>query len=137
MTSSNEPSIIVIDSNVWVSALVFGGMPRRVFELAIEQGISIATSEAIFTEVRRILHQKFPDFVDDFEALLVALSANIRIVTLGEVTVQASRDPDDNAVIETALKGQAPLVISGDKDLLVLKKHLSISFLTPAKFCKL
>ena len=136
MTSSTVPSLIVIDSNVWVSALVFGGIPRRVFELVIEQGISIAASEAIFTEVRRILHQKFPDFIDDFEALLVALSANLRVVSLGEITVQASRDPDDNAVIETALKGHASFVISGDKDLLVLKEYLSVSFLTPTEFCK-
>ena len=57
---------IVIDSHIWISALVFGGKPRCIFERAVVDGWTIITSEEIFTEVRRILTAKFVDFVDDF-----------------------------------------------------------------------
>lgn len=137
MTSSSAPSRIVVDSNVWVSALVFGGAPRAVFEQALRQGTAIVVSEAILAEVRRTLHSKFPDFVDDFEALLVALSGIVRVVPLGEITVHASRDPDDDVIIETAITGSASMVISGDKDLLSLKKFRSVAFITPSEYIAL
>lgn len=134
MTLSTAPSRIVIDTNVWISALVFGGMPRQVFELALQQGTAIIASEAIFTEARRILNRKFPDFVDDFETLIPALGSTLHVVPLGTITVSASCDPDDNAIIETALVAQAPVVISGDKDLLGLETYQSVTFLTPKSY---
>lgn len=137
MTSSNKPSRIVIDTNVWISALVFGGAPRAVFEHALRQGVTIVVSEAILTEVRRTLHDKFPDFLDDFEALLVALSSIVSVVPLGEITIRVSRDPDDNAIIETAVIGNASVTISGDKDLLSLQDYEGVTFIMPSKYVAL
>jgi len=48
--------------------------------------------------------------------------------------VRVSRDPDDNQIIETALAGAAPYVVSGDKDLLVLKQFEDIRFIEPREF---
>jgi putative PIN family toxin of toxin-antitoxin system len=128
---------VVIDSNVWVSALVFGGNPRRVLEKIVGQDITIVTSEEINTEVRRILGQKFPDFVQDFEQLLAILRLKILVVRLGGIQVAASRDEDDNRVLETALIGGALCVISGDKDLLVLGHYGQIRMLSPQEFLAL
>lgn len=125
---------IVIDSNVWISALVFGGKPRCIFERAVYEGWTIVTSEEIFTEVRRILVNKFADFVDDFESFQKIIQARTDKVELGSIRVKVCRDEDDNRVIETALIGDAAYIITGDKDLLVLKKYEGIDILTPSDF---
>lgn len=125
---------IVIDSNVWISALVFGGNPRRIFERAIIEGWTIVVSEEIFTEVRRVLTDKFSDFVDDFESFQAVLQPHTTIVQLGRIRVAISRDEDDNRVIETAIIGDVSHIITGDKDLLVLLKYKKISILTPSDF---
>lgn len=50
---------IVADTNVIVSALVFGGVPRKVLELADRGLCDLFYSEAIEVEVRRVLLGKF------------------------------------------------------------------------------
>ena len=125
---------IVIDSNVWISALVFGGNPRRVLERCVQDGIGIVVSDAITTEARRDLGRKFADFLPDFEALLVALDSRIVYVTLGELDINVSRDPDDNRVLETAVLGGAEYILSGDKDLLSLTSYDTIRIVAPGVF---
>lgn len=125
---------IVIDSNVWISALVFGGKPRQVLERCVQSGIQIALSEEIITEVRRNIRRKFAHFLPDFESLLIALDGHIERVALGSITISVSRDPDDNHVIETAAISNADYIVSGDKDLLVLQRHETIRIVTPGEF---
>ncbi len=52
-------NLITLDSNVYLSALVFGGKPKRVLEMAIESEIEVAVSDPIINEVRRHLAGKF------------------------------------------------------------------------------
>lgn len=125
---------IVLDSNIWISALVFGGAPRRVIERAISEGIVLVSSAEISSEVHRILRRKFPEFVDDFDALQAALSGSLLSVPLGAVTIDACRDPDDNRILETAVIGTAAAIISGDKDLLVLGRYEAIAILTASQW---
>lgn len=125
---------IVIDSNVWISALVFGGKPRQIFERVVTDGWTIVVSEEIFTEVRRVITIKFGDFLDDFEDFRAILQPYTDKVRLGEIKVVACRDEDDNRVIETALIGNTHYIITGDKDLLVLSKYNSIAILKPSDF---
>ncbi|MGB3024173.1 MAG: putative toxin-antitoxin system toxin component, PIN family [Candidatus Saccharimonadales bacterium] len=133
MTSST-PSRVVIDSNVWISALVFGGTPRRVLESCVQAGARIVISEQLLTETRRIINVKFVDFADDFESLIVSLALFIDVVQLGSQTVTVCRDPVDNMIFETALAGRAQVIISGDKDLLVLKHYQTVRIVTPTDF---
>ncbi len=121
-----------MDTNVWISALVFGGRPRKVFEQIVQDGHVLIISEAILTEIRRILHTKLSDYVQDFEDLLIGLQLRITLVELGSVTIDICRDPDDNRVFETAVIGRAEVIVSGDKDLLVLNEYRRIQIISPA-----
>ncbi|MEZ5085426.1 MAG: putative toxin-antitoxin system toxin component, PIN family [Tessaracoccus sp.] len=125
---------VVIDTNVWISALVFGGAPRAVFETVVRRGLVIVVSAAIEDEIRRTLTAKFPSFVVDFEALRLALGEGLVSVALGSITIDVCRDPDDNRVLETAVLGAAEGLVSGDKDLLTLGSVESIAILTPAEW---
>ena len=131
MTSSIPPTSIVIDSNVWISALVFGGNPRKVFEAILQRGDYLIVSSELLNEIRRTLHRKFPYSLDDFEALLIAVSHLVITVTLGSLTITVCRDPDDNKILETAVLGQSAYLISGDNDLLTLHPYESIQNIRP------
>lgn len=125
---------IVIDTNVWVSALVYGGVPRKVFEASISQGFIIIVSAELLSEIRRILHDKFPDFTSDFEDLLRVITPRLAKTVLGSITVNVSRDPKDNYVLETAIIGNANIIISGDTDLLSLNQFQGIDINSPKQF---
>ena len=125
---------VVIDSNVWISALVFGGNPRQIFDKAVRDGWTIVVSEEIFTEVRRTLAKKFTAYVSELDNLRLILGARIFTASLGSIHVRVSRDEDDNRVIETAVIGGASCIISGDKDLLILENYRGIEILSPGAF---
>ncbi|CAN5371372.1 putative toxin-antitoxin system toxin component, PIN family [soil metagenome] len=125
---------IVIDSNVWVSALVFGGMPRFLFECVVREGWTIILSEEILTEVRRVINKKFPDFIADFDSFILVLAPRITLVKLGSIHLELSRDPDDDRIIETAVIGSSHYVVTGDNDLLSLRSYEAIRFVSPSEF---
>lgn len=59
-SEGDSSGAVGIDTYVWISALVFGGAPRAVFEEAVGEGLLIVWSAAITSEIRRILAAKFP-----------------------------------------------------------------------------
>ena len=124
---------VVLDTNVLVSALVFGGKPQVVIKWLVENG-SIYISQDILTETRRIIHAKFPNFLIDFTRLEKLLERDVLWVVLGSIKVNICQDPDDNMIIETALLGQCSYIVSGDDDLLVLKNYQNIQIETPSHF---
>ena len=127
---------VVLDSNVFLSALLFGGNPRRVIEL-VERGlISASISPQIRSEVERILEEKFSwprnritEATDYLWQLALTLEPTVR--------VSDCRDPDDNPVLECALAGSAIAIVTGDRDLLDLHPYRGISILTPRQFLEL
>ncbi len=133
----NQHTVIVIDSNVWISALIFGGNPEKILKLFINNKVEVVMSEEIITELRRIIINKFPLFVNSLNLLEASLRKDTVFVQLGSITIDASRDVDDNRIIETAYIGKAQYIISGDKDLLVLKKYEDIKILNPSDFLKI
>ena len=133
----NQHTVIVIDSNVWISALIFGGNPEKILKLFINNKVEVVMSEEIITELRRIIINKFPLFVNSLNLLEASLRKDTVFVQLGSITIDASRDVDDNRIIETAYIGKAQYIISGDKDLLVLKKYEYIKILNPGDFLKI
>ena len=61
---------VTADTNIYLSALNFGGKPQQLLELARAGKIELAISNAIITEMSRILYNKFHwDRVDVAEAV--------------------------------------------------------------------
>ncbi|MGB3909830.1 MAG: putative toxin-antitoxin system toxin component, PIN family [Pseudolysinimonas sp.] len=136
-STADTPSRLVVDSNVWISGLVFGGAPRHVFEGIVHDGARLVVSAEILTEVRRVVAVKFPGFVDDVEALIGVMQDHLDSVSLGSITIDVCRDPDDNRVLETAVLGEAAAIVSVDKDLLVLGEYQGIAITTPREWLAL
>ena len=137
MSSVSNNLRIVIDTNVFISAIVFGGKPRQIIDLIAEDAVIIVIAEEIATEIRRIIVEKFPDFLEDLAKIERLLEEDAEWVKLGFHTIGISRDPDDDKFIETAVTGQAEYIISGDEDLLNLELYRNIRIMQPADFLKL
>jgi uncharacterized protein len=124
---------VVVDSNVYISVLVFGGTPSITMYWLLRNGHIIYCQE-IITELRRTISAKFPNFMGELATLEKLLSRDATKITIGHQTITASRDPDDNIIIEAALASDSAYIITGDKDLLVLHSYAKINIITPSSF---
>jgi uncharacterized protein len=130
--------IVVVDTGVWVSALHFAlqrGTPRLAIEKAAREH-TIAICHAIEEEVLRILPAKFRWFPADVSAAMHAVFPfPLRVDISGNLSV--CRDPNDDMVLECAVVSGAQVIVTGDKDLLVLDPYKRIRIVTPAEFLAL
>ena len=124
---------VVLDSNIYVSALVFGGNPRVILELA-EQGLfEVSVSEPIKADVERVLALKFSwpkERISDAGAHMWTLAHP----TIPRRTVADCIDPDDNRILECALESHAQSIVTGDNHLLKLRPYRGICIVTPKQF---
>lgn len=137
MVKQNAKPLVVLDTNVWLSALVFGGKPRTVVELLARGQIDVVISQEILTEMRRTVVRRFPDFIGDLESLELLIERDVELVKLGSLTINVCRDPDDDRIIETAVMGGCEYIVSGDKDLLSLKSYQEVNIVTSSDFLSL
>ena len=128
---------MVIDTNGWLSGLIFGGNPGGLIKSFSEGTIIVAISEELISELRRKITEKFPLYLSQLQLLEASLRQDAEMVRLGSKTVSASRDVDDNKFIETALLSNCDFIISGDRHLLELKQYEGIKIVKPAALLKL
>ncbi len=115
---------VTADTNIYISALNFGGTPERLLRLAEAGDLQLVTSDAILAEVRRVLRgNKFAWPEEEIDKALRQISRFTERVqpthTLDIITV----DPPDNRILECADAGRVDYIVSGDDHLLRLKQH--------------
>ena len=111
---------VTADSNIYVSALIWGGKPLKLLELALQGEIELAISPDIQNETLRILHDKFHLAAEEMAKAEGFLMKAARMVTPTERLNVVQWDPDDNAILECAVAAGSDTVVSGDTDLLRL-----------------
>ncbi len=127
---------IVLDTNVFISGLLSSASPpARVLDLAVRHGQLLATVDTQQELVRTMLSTRFDRDVSRArrEALLVRLAPLVELVASTQV-VRACRDPKDDKFLEAAVNGRADVLITGDKDLLVLDPFAGIPIVTLAQY---
>jgi putative PIN family toxin of toxin-antitoxin system len=127
---------IVVDTNVLISGVFFGGFPRKILSLIVgEQLTAVATAEIVdeYEEiVREMIRRKQGNLNSNLLTPLIKAFEIIEPVT----KVELSRYPDDDKFLGCAKDARALYIVSGDKDLLVLKKFENIQILTAKEFCE-
>jgi putative PIN family toxin of toxin-antitoxin system len=92
---------------------------------------AIILSEHILDEFAHHAADKFGAPKEKVDHTVDVLRANCEVVQPADVPADACRDADDLPVLGTALAGQADCLVTGDRDLLVLRTFHSIHILSP------
>ena len=128
---------VVLDTNIFVSAILYGGNPRKIVNLAISETIEIYVSLELFDELRRVLRGKFTLNSFEIDTIISEIKELAEIVT-PQVGLQVIKnDPSDDKVLECAVEAKADYIISGDKHLLTLGDFRGVKIVNPAEFLKI
>lgn len=130
MAESAAPLVVVLDTDVVLSALVFGGGKVGLLRRAWATGrIVPLASKATAAELMRVLaYRKFALTPVEQEALLadyLPYATSVRVGTRHKA-LPPCRDPGDQMFLELAVAGKADLLVSGDADLLAMQPLFSI-----------
>lgn len=128
---------VVLDTNVILSAILFGGKPRRVLEAASSGQIKMCISETLLSELEGVLRrEKFGLDTRVVQAIVTELRATAEQVRPTTRVSVLSDDPSDNDVLDCALEAKADYIVSGDRHLLALGRCASVLILSPDDFLK-
>jgi uncharacterized protein len=126
---------LLLDTNVLIAAFISHGVCAELLEHASKRH-TLLWSRPLLTEFRNTLIRKFkiPTLLAAEAAGLVAMES-LEVVPAA-LDKKVCRDPSDDVVLGTALAGEADAIVTGDGDLLVLKRYGSIKIVSPRDFWK-
>ena len=113
---------VLLDTNVLISAILFGGVPRQLLEAALTGDLDLITSQPLLAELETVLTRKFEfpsSMTASIRAELEALSDIVEPVEIERVT----RTTADDVVLATAVAGAAEVLVTGDKELLAMESY--------------
>ena len=127
---------VVVDTNVIVSGSLKPGKPRKVWSAFKSGRCSFVLSSSMFREILSVLPRtKFHNLIgkEERKEIILYLELFAEFIDPAE-TVEICRDPEDNHILATASEAKADFIVTGDKDLLVLKSFRSIPIIKPKDF---
>ncbi len=127
---------ILLDTNVLVSALLFGGLPRVLLRTVLRGDLTFVTSPALLDELEDVVVGKFGFGRAIARLTRAELEALADLAEPGKLP-RVSRDPDDDEALAAAVAGRVDAIVTGDRDLLALGAHQGIRILTPCEFADL
>ncbi len=129
---------VVLDTNVLVSALLFGGPPREILDMIVAGAVKCSLSLPILDELQDVLQRPKFGFSSPLAMAVVEdLSALCTIVNPLERISVISADADDDRILECALEARTGIIISGDAHLLDLRAYEGIRIMSPSEFLQM
>ncbi len=126
---------VLIDTNVYVSAIAFGGTSRQVVNAIVSGKIVNYTSNEIIDELTDVLNR--PKFAYDKNVIRSIISEIEQISELlndyPEIDL-VGQDSNDNHVLSCAIQAQVDYLVTGDSDLLILNPQSNLRIFSPAEF---
>ena len=124
---------IVFGSNVILSALITQGLSSRVLDICIDKHV-LFVSPWIIDEVIKKLNVKLKIPSAEIERVRSFIHTLFINVNPKGALPSICRDKDDNNILLLAQDVDADVIITGDKDLLILKKYLDVHIISPRQF---
>jgi uncharacterized protein len=129
---------IVVDTNILISAFLFGGKPQLVLERAILGHVSLIVSRDILDELEGVLcGKKFRYPPEIARSISREFEAMCEIVTPTRKLAVVKADPYDNMILECAIGGKVDYIVSGDSHLLKLERFEDFPIVSAAQFLKI
>lgn len=124
---------VVIDTNILISAFVYDGKPKTIFELIALKQIKPITSPSLISELIDVLVKKFHFSTEKINSIEKKIKRRYKIIHPRQ-SINIISDKADNRVLEAAIEGNCNYIITGDKDLLSLGEYKGIKIVTVSKF---
>ena len=126
---------VVLDTNVLASGIFWGGTPLKVLDLWKKESFEVVASDLVIDEYLRTIQylSKKMDRADLYQDWSLILPSRVSLVSVKK-SFQLCRDPKDDMFIDCAVADKARFIVSGDKDLLVLNKVMSVQIIEPKFF---
>ena len=127
---------IVVDTNVMISGIFFGGFPQKVLKSIVSNEITACATTEIIDEYEEIVERMIQKKQGHLNTnILTPILQNLELIETKSI-VDICRDPDDNKFLGCAKDAKALYIVSGDEDLLVLKNYEDIDIITAKEFCQ-
>ena len=128
---------IVVDTNVVISGVFFGGFPQKILKAIVDKKIVACATTEIIEEYEEIVAEMIKRKQGSLNHNLLAPLVNTMEIIISSSAVKLCRDPDDDKFLNCAKDANAFYIVSGDKDLLVLQEFENIKIITAKEFCEL
>jgi uncharacterized protein len=126
---------IVLDTNVFVSGIFFGGPPGTILEAWQDGSVQLVVSLEVLTEYNRVCEELALQFADVDPSSLLALAAlQGEVCEPAPLPAQVCDDPDDDKFISLAISAGVTYVVTGDKQLLAVNGYNGIKAIRPREF---
>ena len=126
---------IIIDTNVFISAVFFGGVPQKIIEAVVRENVSAFATREIVAEYEEIVQEMESRKQGKLRQNMLTPFLEKLHMIVPKTKVAVCRDPDDDKFISCAIDAGAIYIVSGDKDLLALESYGNIEIVTAKEFC--
>lgn len=129
----------VFDTNVYLSAILYGGKPEVLLRLCRGRNkkIELFTFPSVLKEIADVLSSSKFNWPEPRIVRVIRHIARIAEVVEPKSTISVVSDESDNRVLECTQASKADFIVSGDSHLLDLKQYQNIPILKPAQFLDL
>ncbi len=129
---------VLLDTNVVVSAFIWGGTPHRLIAAAAAGDIELCSSPQLLSELREVigrqhLASRLKSQHASVERILALYEEMVVLVSPGATPRVVPNDSDDDHVIAAAVAAGADYIVSGDRHLLSMVTHEGINIVGPAE----
>jgi len=125
----------VFDTNVLIAALLTEGLCSGLLIRARKHNFDLVLCDDIIREFKGILTKKFKVSSSDIsEITSIIIEASSKILHKTISVPRICRDPNDDMIIACALDADADYIVTGDEDLLILKRYRNILIINPRHF---
>lgn len=125
---------VVLDTNVLISGIFFGGLPRAVLDAWAEKRFQLLVSPLIFDEYVRTcerLSESHPGL--EYQPILASIIGHGKLVPDLNSSLSITADPDDDKFMLCA-RDQGAVIVSGDQHLLDAAGWEGVRVMTPHSF---
>ena len=128
---------IVVDTNVLVSAILFGGRPAELIRMILLHVVAAVATQEIIEEYQSTIDYLLRKYDGREVNIPLDIICSAMEIIPAQSRGKVCRDPDDDKFISCAMDGRCYYIVSGDKDLLTLKRYRGVRIVTVSEFFEL
>ena len=127
---------IILDTNVIIAAFSSHGLCSLLFELSLDK-YNIIISTHILNELKKNFSKKIKLPLERITEIINYLKLHCSLYDYQKFNTQICKDKDDDEILALGKFSNAKYIVTGDKDLLILKEYENIKIITPRRFWEL